>query len=210
MSRALLLMTAEEVAEHKRQRTEDFEEEQKQRRAAFDATEAAIEDGKTPVIQAFGVSVTNLSLYLVKRGELASKEVQQVSIAFGREASGYPEFVANIEGRGFKLFFPNTMAVDIAGWNMDAEDHETWMDKNDELEAAVWNDAKKLYDKAKEYSAELVTKVLLDLVTEASCVNFVLGLETPDMRLLTATASAIQHFDRLVKAHKSDRFGGSD
>ena len=203
-------MTAEEVAEHKRQRTEEFEEEQKQRRAAFDATEAAIEDGKTPVIQAFCVSMTNLSLYLVKRGKLAGMEVQQVDIAFGLEASGYPEFAENIESHGFKLFFPNTMSVDIAGWNMDAEDHDTWMDKNDALEAAVWNDAKKLYGKAKEYSAELVTKVMADLATKASCVDFVLCLETAEMRLLTATAAAIQHFDRLHKAHKSDRFGGSD
>ena len=210
MSRALLLMTTEEVAEHKRQRKEEFEDEQKQRRAEFDATEEAIEDGKMPVMQAFCVSVTNLSVYLVNRGKLAAKEVQQVDVAFGLKASGYPEFVATIESQGLKLFFPNTMALDIAGWNMDAEDHETWMDKNNDLEAAVWSDATKLYDKAKEYSAELVTKVLVDLVTKASCVDFVLRLEKADMSLLTATAAAIQHFDRLHKAHKTDRFGGSD
>jgi hypothetical protein len=201
MSKMLLMMGSEERNESKRLRQAAFDEDQIQRRAFFEQTEALIEDGKMPVLQAFCVSVKNLSLHCVKRGKMMKVSVQRVSVAYGREASAHAETMSKIEHAGLQSFFPKTMAVDTTGWNLKEEDHEVWMDKNEQLESALWTDADKLHVKAVEYSAELVTKVKAELVKNESCVDFVDGLDNAEMRLLRETARAITCFQKMANVH---------
>ena len=201
MSKLLLLMASDEVVAHKRARKAAFEEEQMQRLAEFEETEMAIEEGKTTVLQAFCVAVENLNLHIAKAGEMADVRSQAVSVALGRDASAYPAIIGNIERPRFQSFFPKTIAVEAAGWSLKEEGRETWMDRDAELERALWADADTLHVKAVEYSVELVAKAKLDLAKNDSCVDFVKGLESPDMRLLRETARAIQCFQKLANVH---------
>ena len=95
------------------------------------------------------------------------------------------------------------MAVEAAGWKLNTEEHAIWMTKNKEFEDALWSDGEKLHVRALEYSAELVTKVKAELVKNESCVDFVKGLDSAEMRILKETAEAIGCFEMMTKTYKA-------
>ena len=201
MSKMLLMMGSEERNESKRLRQAAFDEEQLERRAFFEETEALIEDGKTPVLQAYCICVQSLNLHYVKLGRLMEKRAQSLSVVYGRKESAFNETMSKIERAGLKSFFPETMAVEAAGWKLNTEEHAIWTTKNKEFGDALWSDGEKLHVRALEYSAELVTKVKAELVKNESCVDFVDGLDNAEMRLLRETARAITCFQKMANVH---------